>query len=165
MINHNLGWCNRDVELGPCAVIRQLRSVAFVWETKRPQADNSRSLIDRQVSCVDFSSILCLWFAIQGIRTYNFFYWVSNAATGCIFAIVVIFESQTISLQHASLLSIRLHSWAELGIPGRRSTFTYFTFYISQICYSLDWISISYWSNFHQIKLMVYFKPLITPVN
>ena len=25
-----------------------------------------------------FSSILCLWFEIQGMRTYNFFQWVSN---------------------------------------------------------------------------------------
>ena len=48
------GRRNWDVELGPCAVIRHLRSVAFVWETKRPQADNSRSLIDRQVSCYIF---------------------------------------------------------------------------------------------------------------
>ena len=46
------GRRNWDVELGPCAVIRHLCSVAFVWETKRPQADNSRSLIDRQVSCI-----------------------------------------------------------------------------------------------------------------
>ena len=45
------GRRNWDVELGPCAVIRHLCSVAFVWETKQPQADNSRSLIDRQVSC------------------------------------------------------------------------------------------------------------------
>ena len=45
------GRRNWDVELGPCAVIRHLCSVAFVWETKRPQADSSRSLIDRQVSC------------------------------------------------------------------------------------------------------------------
>ena len=28
----------------------------------------------------DFSSILCLWFEIQGLRTYNFFDWVSNTA-------------------------------------------------------------------------------------
>ena len=27
---------------------------------------------------VNFSSILCLWFEIQGMRTYNFFDWVSN---------------------------------------------------------------------------------------
>ena len=27
---------------------------------------------------VDFSSILCLWFEVQGMRTYNFFDWVSN---------------------------------------------------------------------------------------
>ena len=47
------GRRNWDVELGPCAVIRHLCSVAFVWETKRPQADNSRSLIDRQVSCIE----------------------------------------------------------------------------------------------------------------
>ena len=46
------GRRNWDVELGPCAVIRHLCSVAFVWETKRPQADNSRSLTDRQVSCL-----------------------------------------------------------------------------------------------------------------
>ena len=45
------GRRNWDVELGLCVVIRYLRSVAFVWETKRPQADNSWSLIDRQVSC------------------------------------------------------------------------------------------------------------------
>ena len=44
------GRRNWDVELGSYAVIRHLRSVAFVWETKRPHADNSRSLIDRQVS-------------------------------------------------------------------------------------------------------------------
>ena len=50
------GRRNWDVELGPCAVIRHLCSVAFVWETKRPQADNSRSLIDRQVSCFFLSS-------------------------------------------------------------------------------------------------------------
>ena len=54
------GRRNWDVELGPCAVIRHLCSVAFVWETKRPQADNSRSLIDRQVSCSSFFSFfLC----------------------------------------------------------------------------------------------------------
>ena len=29
---------------------------------------------------VDFSSILCLWCEIQGMRTYNFFDWVSNTA-------------------------------------------------------------------------------------
>ena len=34
------GRRNWDVELGPCAVIRHLRSVAFVRETKRPQADS-----------------------------------------------------------------------------------------------------------------------------
>ena len=28
------GWRNWDVELGPCAVIWHLRSVAFVWEMK-----------------------------------------------------------------------------------------------------------------------------------
>ena len=50
------GRRNWDVELGPCAVIRHVCSVAFVWETKRPQADNSRSLIDRQVSCY---SVVC----------------------------------------------------------------------------------------------------------
>ena len=50
------GRRNWDVELGPCAVIRHLCSVAFVWETKRPQADNSRSLIDRQVSCIIYIS-------------------------------------------------------------------------------------------------------------
>ena len=48
------GRRNWDVELGPCAVIRHLCSVAFVWETKRPQADNSRSLIDRQVPCFTY---------------------------------------------------------------------------------------------------------------
>ena len=48
------GRRNWDVELGPCTVIRHLCSVAFVWETKRPQADNSRSLIVRQVSCFFF---------------------------------------------------------------------------------------------------------------
>ena len=48
------GRRNWDVELGPCAVIRHLCSVAFVWETKQPQADNSRSLIDRQVSCLQY---------------------------------------------------------------------------------------------------------------
>ena len=47
-----------DVELGPCAVIRHLCAVAFVWETKRPKADNSRSLIDRQVSCLKNQSVL-----------------------------------------------------------------------------------------------------------
>ena len=50
------GRRNWDVELGPCAVIRHLCSVAFVWETKQPQADNSRSLIDRQVSCCIYLS-------------------------------------------------------------------------------------------------------------
>ena len=53
------GRRNWDVELGPCAVIRHLCAVAFVWETKRPQADNSRSLIDRQVSC-----LISIWFFI-----------------------------------------------------------------------------------------------------
>ena len=52
------GRRNWDVELGPCAVIRHLCSVAFVWETKRPQADNSRSLIDRQVSCFSYDMLL-----------------------------------------------------------------------------------------------------------
>ena len=32
---------------------------------------------DREIF-VDFSSILCLWIEIQGMRTYNFFDWVSN---------------------------------------------------------------------------------------
>ena len=52
------GRRNWDVELGPCAVIQQLCSVAFVWETNRPQADNSRSLIDRQVSCICHQAII-----------------------------------------------------------------------------------------------------------
>ena len=34
---------------------------------------------DREIF-VDFSSILCLWFQILGMRTYNFFDWVSNTA-------------------------------------------------------------------------------------
>ena len=56
------GRRNWDVELGPCAVIRHLCSVAFVWETKRPQADNSRSLIDRQVSCYKKKiTDVCFW--------------------------------------------------------------------------------------------------------
>ena len=56
------GRRNWDVELCPCAVIRHLCSVAFVWETKRPQADNSRSLIDRQVSCF---IIIPAWLVFQ----------------------------------------------------------------------------------------------------
>ena len=31
---------------------------------------------------VDFSLILCLWFEIHGVRTYNLFNWVSNTAEG-----------------------------------------------------------------------------------
>ena len=58
------GRRNWDVELGPCAVIRHLCSVAFVWETKRPQADNSWSLIDRQVSCWISPMRLVIWDAI-----------------------------------------------------------------------------------------------------
>ena len=35
------------------------------------------TLEEDQELLVDFSSILCLWFAIQDMRTYNFFDWVS----------------------------------------------------------------------------------------
>ena len=37
------------------------------------------TLEEDQELFVDFSSILCLRFDIQGMKTYNFFYWVSNA--------------------------------------------------------------------------------------
>ena len=62
------GRRNWDVELGPCAVIRHLCSVAFVWETKRPQADNSRSLIDRQVSCIAYDFVT----SIRGLTVIYF---------------------------------------------------------------------------------------------
>ena len=65
------GRRNWDVELGPCAVIRHLCSVAFVWETKRPQADNSRSLIDRQVSCFLQTDMICSGFLITVWCHYN----------------------------------------------------------------------------------------------
>ena len=61
------GRRNWDVELGPCAVIRHLCSVAFVWETKRPQADNSRSLIDRQVSCLTVQKLSTHVYDVTGI--------------------------------------------------------------------------------------------------
>ena len=32
---------------------------------------------------VNFSLILCLWFEIQGLRTYNFFDWISNTEYNC----------------------------------------------------------------------------------
>ena len=66
------GRRNWDVELGPCAVIRHLCSVAFVWETKQPQADNSRSLIDRQVSCFVFFAVAVVFhlFGIQPIPSH-----------------------------------------------------------------------------------------------
>ena len=79
------GRRNWDVELGPCAVIRHLCSVAFVWETKRPQADNSRSLIDRQVSCCismspppDGVTAQSRWPCGTAIRTYSLYLYNMN---------------------------------------------------------------------------------------
>ena len=48
-----------------------------VGTSRRSEADNFGG---GPGTFVDFSLILCLWFEIQGMRTYNFFDWVSNIA-------------------------------------------------------------------------------------
>ena len=57
------------------STILDLRSVG---NSHRPASPRPTTLEEDQELFVDFSSILCLWFAIQAMRTYNFFDWVSN---------------------------------------------------------------------------------------
>ena len=54
------------------------RSAHQCWkfpQVRRSEADNFGGGPEL---FVDFSSILCLWLEIQGMRTYNFFDWISN---------------------------------------------------------------------------------------
>ena len=60
---------------------------------------------DRKIF-VDFSSILCLWFEIQAMRTYNFFDWVSNTVCKCIFLIENLWNFIQISLKFIPKASI-----------------------------------------------------------
>ena len=49
-----------------------------VGNSHRSASPRPRTLEKDRELFVDFSSILCVWFEIQGLRTYNFFDWVSN---------------------------------------------------------------------------------------
>ena len=51
-----------------------------VGNSHRSASPRPTTLEEDRELFVDFSSILCLWFEIQAIRTYNFFDWVSNTA-------------------------------------------------------------------------------------
>ena len=48
------------------------------WTSHRSAGPRPATLGEDQELFVDFSSISCLWFEIQGMRTYNTFYWVSD---------------------------------------------------------------------------------------
>ena len=89
-------WLSLTAFLGTLRSIGQRsRSKFFLcvylnfWVRGRGSVGNShRSAIPRPTTLeedrerFDFSSILCLWFEIQGLRTYNFFDWVSNTGRG-----------------------------------------------------------------------------------
>ena len=51
-----------------------------VGNSHRPASPRPTTLEKERKLFVDFSSILCLWFEIQAMRTYNIFDWVSNTA-------------------------------------------------------------------------------------
>ena len=67
------GRRNWYVELGPCAVIRHLRSVAFVQETKRPQADSHHLKIVLVLEIKSVISGICHFDWVKGI--YCFALW------------------------------------------------------------------------------------------
>ena len=48
-----------------------------------------------------FPSILCLWFKIQGMRTYNFFDWISNTASNAENVSILWCHSVTINKYHS----------------------------------------------------------------
>ena len=54
--------------------------VTSVGNSHRSASPRPTTLEEDRELFVDFSSISCLWFEIQGMRTYNFFDWVSNTA-------------------------------------------------------------------------------------
>ena len=51
---------------------------ASVGNSHRSAGPRPTTLKEDRELFVDFSSILCLWFEIQDMRTYNFFDWISN---------------------------------------------------------------------------------------
>ena len=57
-------------------------SAFSVGNSHRSAIPRPTTLEEDRERFADFSSILCLWFEIQAMRTYNFFDWVSN--TECI---------------------------------------------------------------------------------
>ena len=51
---------------------------ASVGNSHRSASPMPTTLEEGRELFVDFSLILCKWFEIQAMRTYNFFNWVSN---------------------------------------------------------------------------------------
>ena len=49
-----------------------------VGNSHRSASPRPTTLEEDRKLFVKFSLILCLWFEIQGLRTYNFFHWISN---------------------------------------------------------------------------------------
>ena len=62
-----------------CNVIFNFLTVELsVGNSHRSASMRLTTLEEDRELFVDFPLILCLWFKIQGMRTYNFFDWVSN---------------------------------------------------------------------------------------
>ena len=64
---------------GACVTIAKILFTS-VGNSHRPASPRPTTLEEDRELFVDFPSISCLWFEIQGMRTYNFFDWVSNTA-------------------------------------------------------------------------------------
>ena len=63
--------------------------MSSVANSHRSASPRPTTLEEDQQLFVDFSSILCLWFEIQGMRTYNFFDWVSNTVKSTLDQVMV----------------------------------------------------------------------------
>ena len=79
----NFSQTHSRIWYGQCSQIwyGYVIDAASVGNSHRSASPRPTTLEEDRKLFVKFSLILCLWFEIQGLRTYNFFDWISN--TGC----------------------------------------------------------------------------------
>ena len=68
--------------------IIKIRLTTSVGNSHRSAGPRPTTLEEDRKLFVDFSSIICLWCETQGMRTFNFFDWVSNTANDRLIFIV-----------------------------------------------------------------------------
>ena len=78
-----MAWCCQATshylsQYWPRSMWRLIVAICSVGNSHRPASPRPTTLEEDRKLFVDFSSILCLRFETQAMRTYNFFDWVSN---------------------------------------------------------------------------------------